>query len=298
MRKITIIILLMMLPVFSYACDACGNASTGGYIGILPQYSRHFVGIRYQYRPFSSSSVTSPGSRNNEYYNTWNLWGRMSPHKRVQIYVNVPIHYFLQTDGGVKRELIGPGDIWALAQYQVLRTPDSSKKKMRQSLFMGGGVKLPTGRYNIYDSNGYYDRNLQPGTGSWDFIVTTQYTMRWKGWGMNTEINARISTMNPDNYLYGHKLNANIKGFYWGNAKKISYLFTTGVIYDFGSKDVYLHQNVLNSGGNMVSASASADVYFKRWSIGAELKLPVYTQMSQGLLNPGPQLMSQLMFMF
>jgi hypothetical protein len=48
----------------------------------------------------------------------------------------------------------------------------------------------------------------------------------------------------------------------------------------------------------MVSVAANADLYFKRWIIGAEFRMPVYANMSSGLLNPGPQLMSQVMFTF
>jgi hypothetical protein len=300
MKKITCMVVFLLLSLAAYPCDACGNAATGGYIGILPQFNRHFVGIRYQFRYFSSLSATDPASgvRNVEYYHTWNIWGRINPHKRLQILINAPMHYYQQVDKNIKRELIGPGDIWTLVQYQVIRTPDSSAKKMRQSFMLGGGIKLPTGRFNIYDSTGYYDRNLQPGTGSWDFLLSAQYTLRWKGWGLNAELNARLSTLNPDNYLYGHKLNANLKGFYWAKGEKVSVLTSAGFGYDYGSKDVYLHQKITNSGGHMVSASASADLYIKRWVVGAEFRMPFYAEMSSGLLNPGPQLMSQLMFTF
>jgi hypothetical protein len=300
MKKFIFSAFFLLMTVQLYPCDACGSVTTGGYIGIMPQFSRHFVGIRYQMRYFSAVSAVHPhnGVANEEYYHTWNIMGRINPHKRVQIFINAPIHYFLQIDQGVKRELAGPGDIWTLAQYQVIRTPDSSAKVMRQSWFIGGGIKLPTGRFKMYDTLGVYDRNMQPGTGSWDFLFTTQYTVRWKGWGLNTELNARISTDNPDNYLYGHKFNGSIKGFYWGKGDKVSVLAAAGVIYDGGLRDTYLYQKMPNSGGHMVSVAANADLYFKRWIIGAEFRMPVYANMSSGLLNPGPQLMSQVMFTF
>lgn len=297
MKKLILVVSFFILSISVYPCDACGNGSTGGYVGILPQFTKHFIGIRYQFRNFTSTDILS-GSRNTEFYHTWNIWGRFSPHKRVQIFMNVPIHYYLQSDAGIKRELAGPGDIWTLVQYQLIRTPDSSSKKIRQSLQIGGGIKLPTGRYNMYDSNGYYDRNMQPGTGSWDFLLSSQYTIRWKGFGLNAEMNARVSTLNPDNYQYGHKINTNLKGFYWVKTKNISILATAGISYDYGSKDIYLHQQISGSGGQMVSALASADIYTKRFALGVELKAPFYAQMSAGLLSPGPQLMTQFMYMF
>ncbi len=300
MKKIFFSALFLLISIQVFPCDACGCVTTGGYIGILPQFSRHFVGLRYQARFFSAVSSSNPqdGVINREYYHTWNVWGRVSPHKRVQILINMPIHYFLQEYQNVKRELAGPGDMWAMVQYQVIRSPDSSSKKMRQSLLIGGGIKLPTGRYKMYDTLGYYDRNMQPGTGSWDFMISSQYTIRWKGWGLNTEVNARFSTLNPDNYLYGHKLNAAVKGFYWGKGESVSVLASAGVLYDFGSKDIYLHQKQTNSGGHMISGALAADLYLKRWVVGAEFRMPIYANMSSGLLNPGPQIMSQLMYTF
>ncbi|MBP8240682.1 MAG: hypothetical protein KAX50_12000 [Saprospiraceae bacterium] len=36
------------------ACDVCGCAVGGNYLGILPQFRRHFAGVRFQYRTFDS----------------------------------------------------------------------------------------------------------------------------------------------------------------------------------------------------------------------------------------------------
>jgi hypothetical protein len=300
MKKLFFGICLILQAGRLFACDACGASITSGYVGILPQFTRHFVGIKYQFRYFSSTSIGDPqGSyRNKEFYHTWNVWGRISPHKRVQILINVPVNYYLQHDQGTVRELSGPGDIWTLCQYQLVRTPDSLKKKVRQSLLVGGGIKLPTGRYNLYDPNGFYDRNMQPGTGSWDALFSSQYTIRWKGWGMNIESNARISTLNPDNYLYGHQVNGSLKGFYWGQKNKISYLVSSGVQYDYRSKDLYLHQFLPTTGGHLLSVTASADVYMPKWAIGLDFKIPLYAHMGGGLVNPGLQVSSQIMFMF
>ena len=36
------------------ACDVCGCAVSGHQFGILPQFQKHFAGIRYGYRSFKS----------------------------------------------------------------------------------------------------------------------------------------------------------------------------------------------------------------------------------------------------
>jgi hypothetical protein len=300
MKKLILGICLMIQAGSAMACDACGASTGTGYVGILPQFTRHFVGLKYQFRYFSSTSIGDPNGKiaNQEFYHSWNIWGRISPHKRVQILVNVPLNYFVQHDQDKVKELFGPGDIWTMCQYQVLRSKDSSTTKYKHSMMLGGGIKLPTGRYNVYDQTGFYDRSMQPGTGSWDFLLSANYTIRWKGWGMNIESNGKICTFNPDNYLYGHQVNGSIKGFYWGESKSVSYLLSSGMQYDYRNRDQYLHQWLPTTGGHTIFANASADLYVKRWAFGVEVKVPVYSQSAGGLVHPGLQVSSQVLFMF
>lgn len=302
MRKIIIIGLLCLGSAQLIASGPGDTSKTniaGTYFGIMPQIKKHFVGIRYQVENMMGSSEghSHAGNPTQTYFHTWNIIGKISPHKRVSVYIIAPIHYFLQKDSSTSREIAGPGDIFTLIQYQLIRTKDPTKKT-RHSFILGGGIKLPTGRYNAYDTKGFYERNMQPGTGSWDALLSTQYTLSRNGWGLNTEINARISTTNPDNYFYGHKINTSIKGFYWGKGDKISVLASGGLIYDWAGKDIYLRQSIPNSGGHIIKATASIDLYMKRWAIGTEFKVPLYANMSGGALKPSPQIMSQLMFMF
>jgi len=300
MKKYFFILYLLLQVNAVMACDGCGVSVSSAYQGILPQFTKHFIGVRYQFRYFSSTSFITPQQpvRNNDYYHTWNVYARLSPHKRVQIFLNVPVNYFIKLDNGIKRELAGPGDIWAYCQYQFIRTPDSSKFKARHSLMAGAGIKLPTGRYNLYDDVSFYDRNMQPGTGSWDALIGANYTVRWKGWGMNMEANAKISTLNPDRYLYGHQVSAGAKGFYWAKIKSTSLVFAVGAQYDYRNRDFYLQQYQPDTGGSVLNLQASADVYIKKWAIGVDCRIPVFSQLGGGLIQPGLQLSSQILFMF
>lgn len=300
-RLIFSVLVVICVPLHaSTPCDTCDIPLNGGYMGILPQFKRHFIGIRYDALSItgSHSHMGSTAQTSQIYYHTWNIWAGLKLHKRVDLFVGVPIHYFMQNISPSKREVGGPGDIWTLVQYQLLRSKDLSKKKMKYSLMVGGGIKLPTGRYNAYDTLGFYDRNMQPGTGSWDFLVSSTYTMRWNAWGLNTNVNARFSTMNPDNYLYGHQMNAGVKGFYWGKGEKISVLMSAGFLYDFKGKDNYLRQTLPNSGGHALYGTTSIDLYLKRFTIGTEFKVPIYTDLAKGTIKTGAQIMGQVAVMF
>lgn len=302
MKKYFFIFYLCIQVNSVWACDACGASISPGYQGILPQFSRHFVGVRYQFRYFSSRGLADPNGAitNHEYFHSWNIYARLSPHKRVQVFINAPVNYYLQHDKGkgVVRDLAGPGDIWTYCQYQLIRTPDSSKALSRHLLMAGVGIKLPTGRYNLYDTLGIFDRNMQLGTGSWEALMGMNYTGRWNKWGLNIESNAKISTLNPDKYLYGHQVNLSTKGFYWGKVKNTSYLLSAGIQYDFRSRDHYLQQYLPTTGGHQLNLNASADVYVKKWVIGFDLRVSVFSKMGGGLIQPGLQLSTQILYMF
>jgi len=42
---------------------------------------------------------------------------------------------------------------------------------------MGGGVKIPTGKYNS-TNNGTLNPSFQLGTGSWDYIFVSEYVIK------------------------------------------------------------------------------------------------------------------------
>jgi hypothetical protein len=60
---------------------------------------------------------------------------------------------------------------------------------------VGGGVKLPTGKYNT-NNNGSVNPSFQLGTGSWDYLLATEYIVRRKQFGLNTMLNYVIKTEN------------------------------------------------------------------------------------------------------
>ena len=46
--------LLVFIAIDSNACTVCGCSASNQYLGILPQFHRHFLGLQYQHREFRS----------------------------------------------------------------------------------------------------------------------------------------------------------------------------------------------------------------------------------------------------
>ena len=56
-RIIIVFSVLLMTATVSQACDACGCKLSGFSFGILPQYTSHFVGLRYTHAAFGLISI-------------------------------------------------------------------------------------------------------------------------------------------------------------------------------------------------------------------------------------------------
>src|SRR5690606_38382681 len=103
------------------ACDICGCANSGSYFGLMPQSHKSVVGIRYNYMHFD----THPGSSvlsTRETFNIAELYGRFFPFKRVQVMAFVPYRFDRQATSALTKTNSGPGDISALASYNVFNS--------------------------------------------------------------------------------------------------------------------------------------------------------------------------------
>lgn len=282
------------------ACDICGCSSGGGFTGILPQFQRHFIGLRYTYRSFRTTHPTTDGSRltSMDRFHTTDLWARFYPHKRVQLFAVVPINSYSQTESGSTQRASGLGDIQLWVNYAIVQTPDSSKSPWRHTLLAGGGLKAPTGENNAFRNGERMNQNLQPGTGSWDAVLNAVYTVRYKQWGLNADANVRINTTNRQGFRFGNRAGGSLKFFYWGKYRHWSFLPQVGVLADYGLKDRNAGIVVNESGGLAMMGTVGMDVYYKRYVLGATLQQPLQHTLAAGTIQPYQRYSVNVAFLF
>lgn len=299
---LAVLMLSMLRP--AYACEVCGCSSGGNSLGILPQFNNHFVGLRYSYRQFHTIHPPSiipgqTGQPSDEYFHSLEIWARFYPTKRLQVFAFVPFHFYSQRsvfDGNASVNTIG--DVSVLANYIIVKAPDSTDRKARHNLQAGFGIKMPTGRYDLRNGNTLLNPNLQPGTGSWDFTFNVNYTVRWKAVGLNSEALYRLNTVNGNGYKFGDKFMLSCKAFYWKQWKKWSILPSAGPVYEYTFANTENNSRVDYTGGNLFSAHLGMDVYWNRFSIGISTQIPCWQDLSGGYVHTMPKANAQFIVLF
>jgi hypothetical protein len=292
-----------MLCIQANACDVCGGSS-GSYLGILPRYNDHFVGLSFQYQRFTSTHPVMAGEskpvQSENYVRSLTAWGRFYPIKRLQVFAFVPYIYNIAVEPTETVVMNGLGDVKVLANYMLLNTADSSGN-VKHTLLVGGGVKAPTGRNDVLNTEGIILSNMQAGTGSWDIIANANYTLRVNKAGINLDASYKQSTTNARDYRYGNKWNAGLIGFYWHDAGRISFLPQAGIRYEHSSIDYssfYYRIRNAYSGGEQGYAVAGCGVYYGKWALTVTGNIPAWQHYAGGLVQAKPRLETQLQFLF
>jgi hypothetical protein len=281
MKKIIILLSLIMITGKSLACDVCGCSLGGNYFGILPMFNKNFVGLRWSQAKFHSyihEGSYLPAQYSDDTYSKVELWGRYYINKKFQVFAFVP---YVDNDMNGSDQVVsahGLGDITLMSNYLLFNTGEDSTKLLKHTLMAGGGVKLPTGKYNDEDKGKIINRNFQMGTGSVDFIVAAVYTVRYKKVGANVEAGYKINTRNSNNYLFGNQFHISSQLFYWKNLKSLTLLPNAGLYYETAArhKDGDIIQ--ANTGGSSLLASAGLETYYKYFTIGFNYKHPLTQQ--------------------
>lgn len=283
MKKIFLATVIALLSFTSAsACEICGCGLGNYYIGLLPQFSHKFFGLRYQYRNFHTVVADDATQFSRDYYKTVEFWAGWNIGKRWQLIAILPYNYIHQvSDDGVTNNQ-GIGDIAIMGNYKVF--DKRSKNSFPQQLWLGAGVKLPTGKFNIdaTDPALVAIANTQTGSASTDFMLNAMYNVKIKKIGINSSISYKINTANSDDYSFGNKFSANSFVFYPVAKKEIGIVPNIGFLYEQTASNKLLKETVAQTGGHLLSTAAGLELNYRKISIGANVQLPLQQKFSNG----------------
>lgn len=302
MKKITLIILLAFqfsnasekdsinpknpftqyrLAFEDFDCDACGCSASGGSMGFSSMLNANFIGIRYfnqRYKTNDGLYSNSPWYR--ESFNTAQVWARIPVYENIQVSALVPYHHNSRETASGDQSISGIGDITVLAMYRLYQTHRDSTFLVH-TLQLGGGVKLPTGKYEM-DNNGSVNPSFQLGTGSWDYLLATEYTVKRKQFGLNAMLNYVIKTENRKWYRFGNQFNYAGTFFWLYENDDYSLAPQLGLAGEVYAGNYQYTKPVRETSGDVVFGKLGFELGKDKWSFGANAMLPINQNLTGG----------------
>jgi hypothetical protein len=300
MKKLIIASLLVLFTIISTkACDICGCGVGSYYLGILPEYNKRFIGLRYQHKTLQTH-LGPMGERTplttDETYQSAELWGGWNIGKRFRVLAFVPYNFNERKSQSSSGSKNGLGDIAIMGYYKFLdHTGNLGGKLLIQSLYIGAGVKLPTGKYEASERLAVQEspNNFQLGTESTDFTLNAAYDVRWNDLGINANVNYKMNTENKYEYRYGNKFTSNVLIYHkFRVAKVLSVAPNLGILYETAAQDVESKKyDVAVSGGYSISAVAGLEFSMKGLSFGGNYQNVRSQDLAGGRAKAGNRVM-------
>lgn len=298
-----IVMVLAMAIQKTIACGICGGPNAGTYLGVLPQYNKHFVGLRYNYRSFNSTHPNSiipglSGRKSAEQFQSTELIGRYIPGKRWQILGSISYQNMKQTIANQTTENNGFSDANFSVYYSVISGRERKNKRWKHLLQTGAGIKLPTGKNTWANETEEYNPNFQMGTGSLDKLVSLIYTVRTKRFGILSDLNLIINGNNQYEYRFGNKYSVTTRFFYTNKWKERSWIAHTGIYFEKSNTDFWKNKTQNNTGGSIVMPLTGFDLYLKGWTVGLNYRLPIWQNLSNGYVKSNARLLASVSILF
>jgi hypothetical protein len=283
-RRLSMLLILCLVAGSTMACDICGCGVGGGYLGLLPGFRKRFIGLRYLQNGLIShrgpgGSTTYLTSK--EQFRIMELWGAANIGKKFRVTAFVPFNFLERENGLGKTSRSGLGDITLIGYYQLLNKTKTvfTDKLMVQSLWVGTGIKLPTGKYDPEDKNvqDNSQNTFQLGTGSVDFSVHAMYDVRIQDFGVNVNASYKWNTTNEDEYQYGNKLTTNVLAYYKIKVgKQTTIAPNTGILFESAGKDTRARElKIWESGGRSLMGTIGLEVASGHWGFGTNYQSPL-----------------------
>ena len=262
-------------------CDACGCSANGGSMGFSSMLNNNFIGIRYVNQSYSAKE----GVFNNspwiaENFNTTQVWARIPVSDKIQITALVPFHFNNRELVSGKQSIQGLGDVTVMGMYSVLEI-QSDSTTVGHKLQLGGGLKAPTGKYNSAN-NGTLNPSFQLGTGSWDYLLVSEYVIKKEKFGINTAFSYTFKTENEKQYQFGNQFNYGSTLFYMLDLNSVKLVPQLGIAGEVYNSNQQFKQKVADTKGDVVFGKFGLEIGKNKFSFGANLMLPISQNLTGG----------------
>jgi len=278
-------ILIVAFVVSTFTAKACDHCNI--FLNIGPNDYKNRIGLYYRAR-FAYGTYTETGTilqpkhgghgstaeywnnKINDTYSSIDLRGTFYHKEKWQTFVSIPMVMNEEKINDLSKYVINSvGDPWVVETYQIYNTKCTSDTiKFTQRISLGGGVKLPLGKVNYTTPLGIPNLDLQPGTGSFDFLVNLSYKARFKKFGLLTYANFKLNTANKNQYAYGKATNVTVNAFYiYELSKRIKIMPLSGIYMEYAGNDTKEGMKQLDTGGKTFCWNAGFSLFFNKMSL-------------------------------
>ena len=286
MKNYIITICILLVSFTATACEICGCGTGNYYIGLLPQFSRSFLGTRYQFSSFHTSIKGDASQYSNDLFQTIEVWGGINIGNKWQVLALVPFNFIHQASDDGTSNANGIGDIAVLGNYKIFDNTSVTKNKklIKQQVWMGAGIKLATGKFTIDPNDPAFIAlaNTQVGSGSTDFMLNAMYNISINRFGVSTSARYKINTTNSDHYFFGNSFSANSIAYRAITAGKKIITPNAGLMYEHSEANQSANQKIVETGGYLLSSVAGVEVNAKKITIGCNAQLPLSQSFASG----------------
>lgn len=288
--KVALSLLFISIIKMSYACDICGGAINGNSIsGMMPMFNKNLVGLRSSYQAFNhpKTILNQFGDKEvlRDVYLSEDVWLRYYLHPKIQAFVNLPIRQNIRKLSDETQRISGIGDISMQINYSLFNNSDSNTNKTVLMWWLGGGIKLPNGKYQQRNAEKtMYPIGFQVGTGAYAYLINNQISVRQNRIGLNWQTNLILNTTNELDYKLGNMYQTGLQAFYWHTiSPKFKLLPQIGLQYIHFEKDKSYNITKLHSGGERINSTIGVDAYIKMCMISAQIHQPIFETRSESM---------------
>lgn len=266
----------------SLCCDVCGI-----FLNVQPNDRSTQFGLLYRMRSLSRDfgapgvtllkhGGTQAGAAQHqvrELVQALELRADVRLAEKWAVLVAVPGVNTYQGVNGFKRyDEYGLGDPFAIVRYQVLntkRTAADTTGGLVHRMQFGMGVKAPLGRTDVAYNGERLHPDAQPGTGSWDALVSLEYALRGRRNGLLFSALGRINSTDRYGTRLGHTASATLDLFRSFGRGAVQVLPTVGGYLEWAGHDDEQGAVRHETGGTTWFATAGLRTYWKRWMLSA-----------------------------
>jgi hypothetical protein len=293
MKKILLLCLIILgIQSGLRACDICGGGISNYNPFLFPHLSRTYLSLSYAHRHYQRQSES--GIMESEQFHSFLLAGQYSIGKHFQVIAMVPFQNNTLVEENVTKHISGPGDIDLLVNYKLW---DKISSNNRQTILIGGGIKLPTGKYTAGKAQSMEEASAQAGTGSLDYLLNASYRISFSKWVFSAAASYKYNTQNKDGYRFGDVITSGATIVYRQDLKGFSIAPYTQFILEKQMKDAGQHIIQDHSGGHAFYTGAGLDINTKKIAVGFNYQFAASQNLAQGEISVKPRITAHISFL-